>query len=148
MTITQAIELVDGLTPNQYEWEEKVRWLSELDGIAYTEVILTHEWPERERPERAEFLGKTPGRCERLMHPRRGWRPYTPDTDPDGTVLLIAPPYDEVYRWYLDMKIAETNGEADRYNASAASYNQYYTAWAGWVNRNFMPRQAATHFKL
>lgn len=123
MTIKEAIAITDRLTPNQYEWEDKVRWLSELDGVAYREVLLTHEL------EAGAF------------------RAYTPDTDPD-TELLIESPYDEAYRWYLDMKIAEANGEGDRYNASAGSYNQYYTAWANFINRSFLPRMPADHFRL
>ena len=35
MTIREAIEAVDRLTPNQYENIDKVRWLSELDGVVF-----------------------------------------------------------------------------------------------------------------
>lgn len=125
MTITQALEIVDRLTPNQYDMEDKIRWLSELDGIAHREVLRTHEMDVPE-----EF------------------HPYRPEQDLDRTVLLIGAPYDEIYRWYLDMKIAEANGETDRYNAAAGSYNQYFTAWQNYINRSYMPRERATHFRL
>lgn len=125
MTITQALEIVDRLTPNQYDMEDKIRWLAELDGIAHREVLRTHEMDVPE-----EF------------------HPYRPEQDLDRTVLLIGAPYDEVYRWYLDMKIAEANGETDSYNAAAGSYNQYFTAWQNYINRSYMPRERATHFRL
>ena len=125
MTIKEAIAITDRLTPNQYDMEDKIRWLAELDGIAHREVLRTHEM---DAPE--EFA------------------PYRPEQDLDRTVLLIGAPYDEIYRWYLDMKIAEANGEGDRYNASAGSYNQYYTAWANFINRSFLPRMPADHFRL
>lgn len=38
MTIKGAIEAVDRLSPNQYENIDKVRWLSELDGVVYLEI--------------------------------------------------------------------------------------------------------------
>ena len=43
MKIREAIETVDRLLPNQYETPDKVRWLSELDGIVYRDIICTHE---------------------------------------------------------------------------------------------------------
>ncbi len=39
MTIREAIDRLDRLTPNQYDNEEKVRWLSELDGVAHREIL-------------------------------------------------------------------------------------------------------------
>ena len=69
MTITQALEIVDRLTPNQYDMEDKIRWLAELDGIAHREVLRTHEMDVPE-----EF------------------HPYRPEQDLDRTVLLIGAP--------------------------------------------------------
>ena len=43
MKIREAIETVDRLMPNQYENPDKIRWLSELDGIVYRDTICTHE---------------------------------------------------------------------------------------------------------
>ncbi len=38
------------------------------------------------------------------------------EADLDGTALLIGWPYDEIYRWYLEMKIDDANGEMTKYN--------------------------------
>ena len=48
MTINEAIEMVDRLKPNQYEHEQKVGWLSKLDGMIYEEIrkILQHRLQE------------------------------------------------------------------------------------------------------
>ena len=51
--------------------------------------------------------------------------PETVDLD---TKLRIPWPYDEIYRWYLEMKISDANGEMVRYNNAMAKYNAYYTA--------------------
>ena len=96
MTIREAIELVDRLKPNQYGSADKLRWLSELDGAVWHEIWSAHETAV------PAFAG------------------YGPETDLDGTALLIGWPYDEIYRWYLEMKIDDANGEMTKYNNSAA----------------------------
>lgn len=58
MKIREAIETVDRLLPNQYETPDKVRWLSELDGIVYRDIICTHEHEKQPEP----FTGYGGGR--------------------------------------------------------------------------------------
>ena len=125
MKIRQAIETVDRLMPNQYENPDKVRWLSELDGIVYRDIICTHEHETAPEP----FAG------------------YGEDVDLE-TELLIPWPYDEIYRWYLGMKICDANGETTKYSNEAAKYNSYYQGYFNAYNQAYMPKQYATHFKL
>ena len=73
MKIREAIETVDRLLSNQYETPDKVRWLSELDGIVYRDIICTHEHEKEPEP----FMG------------------YGEDVDLE-TQLLIPWPYDEI----------------------------------------------------
>ena len=120
MTILDAIGMTDRLKPNQYGDEEKIRWLSELDGRAY-ETLRTHQTAA------AAFTG------------------YPEAVDMD-TVLLIPWPYDMIYRWYLEMMIDDANGETALYNNAAAKYNTYLQAWQNWYNRENMPVQAAARF--
>ena len=124
MTIREALETVDRLKPNQYGSADKLRWLSELDGVVYREILLAHE------TQVPAFEG------------------YAPETDLDGTELLIAWPYDEIYRWYLEMKIDDANGEMTKYNNSAAKYNMYYQAYQNACNRAHLPKSEASHFRL
>ena len=42
MTIAEAIEITDKLTPNAYDETEKVRWLLTIDQMVYTDLIATH----------------------------------------------------------------------------------------------------------
>ena len=123
MTIQGAIELVDRMKPNQYEAAEKVRWLSELDELIYHTILTEHE------TEVPEFTG------------------YSETVDV-STVLLVTKPYEEIYRWWLEMKIDDANAEVAKYNNSAAKYNTYLTAYRNWYNRNHMPKQHVTHFTL
>lgn len=124
MTIRQALELVDRLKPNQYGNADKLRWLSELDGAVYREILCCHS------PALPVFTG------------------YTDETALDETVLLIGWPYDEIYRWYLEMKIDDANGEMTKYNNSAAKYNMYYQAFQNAYNREHLPKAEASHIRL
>ena len=125
MTIREALETVDRLKPNQYGSADKLRWLSELDGIVYRDIICTHEHEKEPEP----FTG------------------YGEDVDLE-TQLLIPWPYDEIYRWYLGMKICDANGETTKYANEAAKYNSYNQGYFNAYNQAYMPKQYATHFKL
>lgn len=111
MTIDQVIAQVDELKPNQVTRADKIKWLSRLDRRIFEQVISRHE-KEEGAPD--AFPG------------------YGQDTPPD-TELLAPPPYDEVYRFYLEMHIDLVNQELDKYNNSAALYasawGQLARAW-------------------
>ena len=49
MTIREVLETVDRLKPNQYGSADKLRWLSELDGAVYREILTQHETRSEER---------------------------------------------------------------------------------------------------
>ena len=49
MKAIEAIHRVDILEPNQYAVDQKLRWLSLLDGQIFEELINAYE-PEREKP--------------------------------------------------------------------------------------------------
>ncbi|MBR3019573.1 MAG: hypothetical protein IKH57_21255 [Clostridia bacterium] len=123
MTIDQAIHTADELKPNQIERARKIDWLSRLDGRIYKELMCTHE---RRGPEEVPdtFSG------------------YKQDTDQD-TVLLAPAPYDEIYRFYLEMHIDLANQEYDKYNNSAMLYATAWGQLARMWNRDHMPIEAA-----
>ena len=43
MTVQNAIDLLDAARPNKLSVHRKIRWLSDLDGQVWRELILTHE---------------------------------------------------------------------------------------------------------
>lgn len=115
MTIDTAIKKTDDLMPNSVEQRDKVSWLSMLDGMVYRDIWTRHA-----------------GLCEREFDR------YTPDT-PVDTELLIPEPYDEIYRWFLEMHICDVNGEVQKYNNASAKYNTALLAYMDYVNRTHMP---------
>ena len=116
MTIIEAINRIDSLKPNNYTQEEKIAWLSTLDGNIKKEIIDTHEGAEN-----VTFNG------------------YDAETALD-TVLLVPAPYDDVYIKWLEAQIDYVNGETKRYTNSMIMYNTALSAFARYYNRNYMPK--------
>lgn len=118
MTIKECIDQVDNVKPNQYSVEDKVAWLSFLDGIIINDVLKTHEGYDSKYD---EFEGYSPDRL--------------------GTKLIVEAPYDSLYPAFLKMKIDEENGETARYNNSATMYNSYLSVYKKWYNKTHLPLQ-------
>ena len=118
MTIKECIDLVDNVKPNQYSIEDKVNWLSFLDGVIIEEVLKTHEDYQGEYDLFEGYF------ADRL-----------------GTKLIVGKPHDSLYVAYLKMKIDEENGETARYNNSATMFNSYMTAYKKHYNKHHMPLQ-------
>ena len=119
MTGTQIITLVDMKEPNSYSAEEKISWLSTLDGTIFNEVILTHEHGEVE---------------------------FTPYSDGTETLLIGSPYGEDLYTHYLMARIAEGNAETARYNQQIALYNAAYSRWWNKYNATHMPLHGGGRF--
>lgn len=124
MTIIEAITRVDTVKPNSYTQPEKIKWLSELDGIVKREIIDTHAGGEC-----VVFAG------------------YADDVDLT-TPLLVPAPYDEIYIRYLETQIDYANGEYNKYNNSMAGYNAAYITFERYYNREHMPIGRGQRFKF
>jgi hypothetical protein len=55
-------------------------------------------------------------------------------------VLLVPPPYDDIYLRWLETQIDYANGEYGKYNNSITMYNTAYSAYANYYNRTYMPK--------
>ena len=117
MTINEVITRCDNLKPNQYCVEDKIRWISDLDGIIKKELIDAHEGGEA-----ITFSG------------------YDSASDRDAE-LLAGDPYSELYIKYLFAQIDFHNAEFTRYNNSMIMFNVAYAAYADYYNRTVLPRQ-------
>jgi len=122
-TIAGVIAEVNAVRPNQFTSAQKIRWLSELDGMIFTGIISRHEGaPET-------FSG------------------YDTDADPETALLAVAP-HDIIYRHYLTAQIDLANQELIRYNNTSRLFNEAFQEFRAWYTRSHMPLQPATHFKL
>ena len=114
MKINEAIQKVDALKPNNYGPEEKVKWLSTLDGIIKNEIIDTHEGANK-----VEFDGYDINSLEKE--------------------LIVPAPYDDIYIKWLEAQIDYNNGEIGKYSNSMTMYNTAYSAFERYYNRKNMP---------
>ena len=102
------IDRVDLMEPNQYSPEQKLHWLSTLDGKLFYELV-------------------------RPRHPEKEIQlPYQSGQEE----LLIPAPYGEdIYYNYLQAMIAAENSEIQRYNRRMTMFNSLLTEFANWYNR-------------
>lgn len=115
MTIIEAINMIDTLKPNSYTQLDKIRWLSDLDGMVKKEIIDTHEgW-------------------EAVVFSR-----YDENTD-INTELLVPAPHEDIYIKWLESKIDYANAEYGKYNNSSIAYNSAFSVFERYYNRHHMP---------
>jgi hypothetical protein len=111
VTINSVIARVDAVKINTYTAEEKARWIIELEGRIFREILRCFgEYPVSE-------------------YPRDGDRE-----------LIVSSPYDVVYDYYLFSMIDFHNRETENYENSFAIFNARYNDFAtDWQRRNRPP---------
>ncbi len=152
MTIREALTAIKGIKPSQYDDETLVRWMSELDGRIWEDVLCRY-WHGASRPEDTTVpQGRSPrpeGRradredvlC-RYGEAARPALPYHVDTDM-GRTLLAPFPHDDLYLKWLGAQIDYHNAEFERYNNGMVMFNAGWQAFADAWNREHMSRQDA-----
>lgn len=121
MTIQDALTRADHLRHNSYSQEEKIDWLSRLDGKIKLLILDALEG------EKTDFSG------------------YDGDT-PMQTQLLVGKPFEEIYLYWLEAQICYRDGEIGDYNAAIAQYNRLYGALADSCRKQNMPKSAGSRF--
>jgi hypothetical protein len=121
MTISTAINRTDALCANTYTREEKINWLSTLDGMVKT-LVMNHY--EEEAP---AFNG------------------YDSAT-PEDTELLIPAPFDECYGFWLCAKIHEADTEYDKYNGAIETFDAAWIRYQNWYHREHTPKGGKMRF--
>lgn len=121
-TVKQVLEQVDAMLPNQYTTAEKRRWLLQAEGFVVREVHQPHAGGEETE--------------------------VPPEDTGEDTVLLVQPPYDELYRHYVEAQIHYCNGEIARYNSAAANWNNGLLTYRDYVCRTTAPERGVRALKL
>ncbi|MEG2316841.1 MAG: hypothetical protein RSC91_11505 [Clostridia bacterium] len=115
MTIAEALSTIKAVKASQYEDCMLVRWLSELDGRVWEDVLS----PYAACP------------CPTL--------PYAEDEGKRD--LLIPFPHDDLYIKWLSARIDYHNGEIVRYENAMALFNEQLDAYMSACVREGMPRR-------
>ena len=121
MTIQEALIRVDAMRHNGYSQEEKIHWLSRLDGKIRQLILDAHEGESRDF---TDYDGNTPLQ----------------------TVLLVGKPFDEIYLYWLEAQICYRDGEIADYNGAIAQYNRLYSTFADAYRKQHMPKSTGSRF--
>lgn len=121
MTIREAINTADSGITNGIEFQNKLRWLSDLDRKVFSMMRRYVDSPS------VAFHG------------------YDEETNTD-TQMLIEAPYDDIYVIYLQMKIYLCLAEYARYNNAAQLYNEAWQRYANYYNRNHMHKETKIRY--
>lgn len=125
MTIQAAIDRIDEMKQNMFSDQQKVAWLSEVDGYVWREIIKTHEGI----PAGIDYVG------------------YDLDTEMD-TVLLVPEPYHGIYEHYLAAQMADKNRETGEYAKEMAAFNSAWQTYADYYNRLHAPVALVRQFRF
>ena len=102
------------LIPNTYTMEEKLAWLTHVEGLVKAEVL--------------DLYMDSPVRICR----------YDEDTD-TGTVLLVPSPFEDIYLRWMEAQIHYYNGEMDRYNNAIILYESLLNGFKEQYHRTHRP---------
>ena len=56
------------------------------------------------------------------------------------TVLSVPPPYDELYRYYVEAQIHYANAEMTRYNNASTAWNNAFLTYRDYCSRTLTPQ--------
>ena len=121
LTAQQVLSQVDTLLPNAYDTACKRRWLCQAEGFVVREILRTHAGGEE-----TEVPGEL---C-------------------DHDEMLVPPPYDELYRHYVEAQIHYANGEMARYNNASSAWNNAFLTYRDFYARSHAPLPAVGALKL
>lgn len=108
----QVIHNLDSLLPNSFSTEQKLRWLCQLDRELF-------QWMK-------ENFQDVPGQM--------------PDYRQMEDSLLMPPPFDRGYRYWLEAQIHYCNDEPERYNMAYSMFEAVEEAFKKDFLRRHVPK--------
>lgn len=125
MTIQEVLDIVDGQKPNMMTEAQKIRAISDIEGMIHSDIIMKHVHTQEEET------------CP----------VYTSETDRQ-TVLLAPERFCYLYVYWVETRIDDMNQEMDKFNNDYAKFDNLYGSLADFWTQTHMPITAKTHFEL
>ena len=151
MTLQEALDITDEMKPNMMSRMLKLKYLTEIEQLIFTEIVMKHYpggwipprriWPD-ENP-----LDQDAAEAEPELPPARQAPVYNEQSD-DGTALIIPDPYSMVYVYWLMTKIDMQNQEDGRYNIDRSHFENAYKTMADWYTREHFPVQRNREIRI
>lgn len=159
MTAQEFINIYNTDHENSATDEQKLRWLKRLEMTVMSDVIFHHNDYDRSGMLKGTVfysendldvhidgttldISKMPemyidGETDTLI--LTGYEPTKGSREADNfgpdTMLQIPEPYDDVYEYYLDQRIAHVTGNTKDYNTASALFNEAYAAFKKYYHR-------------
>ncbi len=111
-TVLQILQAVDHYWNNSFSLEEKLHWLSTLDGQIYREILMAHD------PWSSSF------------------KAYGGQEAQERTLLVPEPFAQALYLPWMESRMAWLRGETERFNNAVRMFQGAYTDFARWYHRN------------
>ena len=111
MQLGELLTIADEMKPNTFSETVKTRWVNEIEGMIQTEVLLL------------AFQD-----CVQYKWP-----------DSREIDLLVPPPYDKLYEYYLESMILFNQEEMDRYANVQAMFQKCYAEYVQFVAETIAP---------
>ena len=111
MTIRNVIDSVNGIKPHAFNDDTLTMWINEAEGMVQTDVMLINTLDVIK---------------------------YTYDENAD-TDLLVKPPYDKIYVYYLAAMIDFANNEYQKYQNTLQLFNKFFSDYTRWYSLNINP---------
>ena len=121
MKVASLIEQYNLERPNSVEDSVKMEFLHRCEANLLDSVVYLYDPQEGEKTDEE-------------------WQEHLDNFDYDSD-LLCDEPYDDIYMFYLDQRIALNNNDIKRYNATSRLYDNALLTFKQKYNRDHYPRQ-------
>lgn len=132
MTVAGIIQQYNAERPNSIDDELKVGWLRKVEQMIISEVITQHEHDLEDTSELSLNVVGSVLYIEKAGNLTEHIASFGMDTE-----LLVPEPYDDLYLFYLDQRIAYNNNDSRRYNAAVTQYNNALLTYQQYFNRSY-----------
>lgn len=136
MTVAGLIEQFNAERPNDIADEVKVGWLQKCEQMIINEILKSHEHDLED--DNRIVLGVSGSTL--VVTPPGSFETHIDTFDMD-TIPLVPAPYDDLYLYYLDQRIAWNNNDTKRYNAASDKYNSAYLSYQQYCNRTYKTKK-------
>lgn len=141
MKAAGIIEQYNAERPNTVDDAVKLLWLRKCERMIANEIIM---WHEHDKADEAELELRVEGSTLYIV-PAGTIEDHINSFDMNSE-MLVPEPYDDLYIYYIDQRIALNNNETRRYNAAVQSYNNALLTYQQHFNRLNAPVKAKKRF--
>ncbi|MDR2513850.1 MAG: hypothetical protein LBD02_01415 [Christensenellaceae bacterium] len=123
MTVREAVALFDQEYPNTASDSQKLRWLNDLDGRVFTDVIMAHE--------HEDGIAFTPYDSTEASYARE---------------LLVTGPHVRIYLPWMQAQYDFSQMNIPRYNVNISAFQSDFSDFQAWYTRTH--RSCPTYFRM